>query len=256
MRFFKRFYFQYLLKRYAIKHHLWEDSTKNIALLRGLDTIEKTRLRELSSIFLHQKAFTGIGINLTQKMQIVVAAQACLPVLNLGIDRLDGWTEIIIYPRAFCISRDERDENGIVHHKENILSGEAWSRGPLILSWEDIEQDLQIIHPGHNVIIHEIAHKLDMLNGKANGMPPLHLDMQPKQWTAAFTAAYQQLNKRLQHHHRVCVNPYAATSPAEFFAVISEYFFAAPEILYTHFPAVYQQLQMYYRQDTRRQLAR
>ncbi len=103
---------------------------------------------------------------------------------------------------------------------------------------------------GHNVIVHEISHKLDMLNGKANGMPPLHFSMRRDQWTATFSQAYRQLNQRLEHHHQVCINPYAATSPAEFFAVFTECFFCAPEILNTHFRDVYQQLRLYYRQDT------
>ncbi len=249
MLFIKRLYYYYLLKRYAIKHELWVESTEDMQLLRGLDTMEKTRLRELSSLFIHQKNFIGIEIAVTKKMQVIIAVQACLPILTLGIDLLDKWQDIIIYPSAFYISRDEQDSNGIIHHKESILSGEAWSKGPVILSWDDIQDDLQPIHQGHNVIIHEIAHKLDMLNGKANGMPPLHLEMQSTQWTEAFSSAFQRLNKRLEHHHRVCVNPYAATSPAEFFAVFSEYFFSAPEILHNHFPDVYQQLQMYYRQN-------
>ncbi len=249
MLFLKRLYYQYLLKRYAIKHDLWINSIEDQQILQGLNTMEKTRLRELSSIFLHQKNFIGIDITITQKMQIIIAAQACLPILTLGIDLLDGWTDIIIYPSAFYISRDELDNDGIVHHKKSILSGEAWLRGPVILSWEDIQQDLQAIHQGHNVIIHEIAHKLDMLNGKANGMPALHLDMQSIQWTETFSSAYQRVNKRLAHHQRVCINPYAATNPAEFFAVLSEYFFTAPDILYTNFQEVYHQLQMYYRQN-------
>jgi Mlc titration factor MtfA (ptsG expression regulator) len=95
----------------------------------------------------------------------------------------------------------------------------------VILSWQAIEWDLQMQQQGHNVIVHELAHKLDMLNGGANGVPTLHSQIQGTQWTTAFREAYQQLNQRLEHHQRVCINPYAATSPAEFFAVFSEYFF-------------------------------
>jgi Mlc titration factor MtfA (ptsG expression regulator) len=107
---------------------------------------------------------------------------------------------------------------------------------------------------GHNVIVHELAHKLDMLNGGANGVPTLHSQIQGTQWTTAFREAYQQLNQRLEHHQRVCINPYAATSPAEFFAVFSEYFFCAPDVRNIHFTDVYQQLRLYYRQDPLRRL--
>ncbi len=120
-------------------------------------------------------------------------------------------------------------------------------RGPLIVSWNDIQKDLVGYDQGHNVIIHEIAHKLDMLNGRANGMPPLHRSMQSETWCEIFSNAYDHLHKRLNHHHQVCVNPYAATSPAEFFAVFSEYFFSAPEVLINCFPKVYQQLRLYYK---------
>jgi len=147
------------------------------------------------------------------------------------------------------VSRDVKDEYGIVHQTDSILSGEAWSKGPLILSWAAIQHDMQSGQQGHNVIIHEIAHKLDMLNGWADGVPPLHLDMKGPQWTEALRSAYHHLQQRIEHHHRVCINPYAASNPAEFFAVISEYFFAAPTILETQFPDVYKQFQLYYQQD-------
>lgn len=249
MNFFKRAWVRYILQRYAIKHDLWVSVTQDLRLLQRMSSVEKARLRELCTLFLHQKTIVGVEIQVTEEMRIIVAAQACLPILTLGIELLAGWSDIIIYPDAFRVSRDEMDENGIVHHKERILSGEAWSRGPVILSWDDVEQDLQALHQGNNVIIHEIAHKLDMINGQANGMPSLHVDMQIAQWTEALSAAYERLNQRLEHHHRVCVNPYAATSPAEFFAVFSEYFFCAPDILHTHFANVYEQLRLYYRQD-------
>ena len=239
----------YLLHRYAIKYDLWENVTDGLWLLQGMSSVEKAHLRKLSTLFLYRKRMIGVKIEITQQMRIMVAAQACLPILHLGLELLNNWTDIIIYPSAFYIRRDEMDEFGIVHHNEKVLSGEAWSKGPVILSWDDIERDLQALHQGHNVIIHEIAHKLDMLNGRANGMPPLHTSMQTTQWTATLSGAYEQLNDRLEHHHRTCIDPYAATSPAEFFAVFSEYFFCAPDILRTHFAEVYRQLQLYYRQD-------
>lgn len=249
MNFLKRVKTRYILHRYSIPHDLWLAVTGELRLLQGMSPVEKAHLRELSTLFLHQKRFLGAGITISEEMRISIAAQACLPVLAMGMGLLTGWTGIIIYPAAFRINRDEMDEFGIVHHNDGILSGEAWARGPVILSWEDIKRDMQGLHPGHNVIIHEIAHKLDMLNGRANGMPPLHTTMRAPQWTAALSDAYEQLQQRLQHQHRVCVNPYAATSPAEFFAVFSEYFFCAPEILRTNFAGVYEQLRLYYRQD-------
>ena len=182
-------------------------------------------------------------------MRLIIAIQACLPILELGIELLDGWQNITVYPEAFVVSRDQPDEFGIVHHDQHLLSGESWLRGPVIFSWQDIRLDLQRWHNGHNVIIHEIAHKLDGLNGKANGMPPLHIGMHSANWASAFSSGYQRLTRRLEHHQHVCVNPYAAASPAEFFAVFSEYFFCAPETLKIHFSDIYHLLCLYYRQD-------
>lgn len=250
MNIFKSARIIYILHRYPIKHDLWESVSKKLVILQGMSSVEKAHLRELSTLFLHQKNIYSVqGLVLTEKMRVIIAAQACLTTLKLGIALLNGWSDIIVYPDAFRVNRDEMDEYGIVHQGEHILSGEAWSRGPVILSWQDIESDMHRKQQGQNVILHEISHKLDMLNGRANGMPPLHFSMQTEQWTATFSQAYQQLNQRLEHHHRVCVNPYAATSPAEFFAVFTEYFFCAPEILNIHFREVYQQLRLYYRQD-------
>ncbi len=250
MNIFKRARIIYLLHRYKIRHDLWESVSKKLAILQGMTAVEKAHLRELSTLFLHEKnIFSVQDLKMTEEMRVIIAAQACLPILGLNIALLNGWSDIIIYPSAFQVSRDEMDEFGIVHHDERILSGEAWSRGPLILSWQDIEADMNRKQEGHNVIVHEISHKLDMINGKANGMPPLHYSMQTHQWTNAFSKAYDQFNQRLELHHRVYVNPYAATSPAEFFAVLSEYFFCTPEILSDHFSDIYQQLQLYYRQD-------
>ncbi|NOQ15159.1 MAG: hypothetical protein GQ583_11875 [Methyloprofundus sp.] len=250
MNIFKRARVIYILQRYAIKRDLWETVYNKLSLLQGMSSVEKAHFRELSTLFLYDKNIYAVqGFHITEEMRVMIAAQACLPILGLGIGLLTGWRDVIVYTDAFQVHREERDEFGIVHNEQHQLSGESWLRGPVILSWQDIELDMHRWQEGHNVIVHEIAHKLDMLNGVANGMPPLHVSMQSTQWASAFSSAYQLLNQRLEQHHRVCINPYAATSPAEFFAVLSEYFFCAPEILNTHFADIYQLLQIYYRQD-------
>lgn len=249
MNFLKRVKTRYILHRYAIKHDQWHAATAKLWMLHGLSSVEKARLRELGTLFLHQKNIIGINMPVTEEMRVMIAAQACLPVLNLGLGLLSGWTDIILYPAAFHVSREETDSSGVVHQRKRILSGEAWLRGPVILSWENIEEDALSHNQGHNVIIHEIAHKLDMLDGSSNGMPPLHYRMPIPEWTTALSETYGQLRQSLEHHQHIGINPYAATSPAEFFAVFSEYFFCAPKILHTHFIQVYRQLRLYYRQD-------
>lgn len=250
MNIFKRARTVYILHRYAIPHDVWLDVVENMALLKNMSAVEKAHLREVCTLFLHEKNLVGAqNLRLSPAMRVSIAVQACLPILRFGMACLSGWTDVVVYPGAFRVSRDSMDEAGVVHRREQVLSGESWSRGPLVLSWADLERDRLDIHSGQNVAIHEIAHKLDALNGSVNGFPPLHPEMSIPHWTEAMSNAYQNLTRDLELGHRPVINPYAATSPAEFFAVISEYFFCAPEILHSHFAEVYRQLQLYYRQD-------
>ncbi|MDQ6967655.1 MAG: zinc-dependent peptidase [Mariprofundaceae bacterium] len=253
MRLFPRHHALRILRRYPITDESWFGVTRRIDLVQALAPVERARLRELATLFLHAKSFTGVqGLTITDEIRISVAAQACLEILNMEADTFIGWVEIVIYPSAFRVAREIRDEGGIVHEEANALSGESWSRGPVILSWEDVRRDSFSPCPGRNVVIHEFAHKLDMLSGRANGMPPLHPDMPIMDWTTALSEAFEHLRCSVEHHYRPHINAYAATNPAEFFAVICEYFFTAPEILNMYCPEVYCQLKAYFRQDTLR----
>jgi len=241
--------------RYTLSHHpipreAWETLMHEADIFCGLSAVERAHLRELTTLFLHRKSLSGVqGLTVSTEMALAVAAQACLLILKLGLDYYDDWVEVVIYPAAFRVTRDSSDAAGLVSHDQQALSGESWSRGPLILSWDDVVTGLAGSDPGSNVVVHEFAHKLDMLNGSANGMPPLHSEMVRQQWTTAFAKAFEHLQRQLRHHHRPAINPYGATDPAEFFAVASEYFFAAPRLLLQHYPAVYGQLVLFYRQD-------
>ena len=249
MNFIRRLITRYILHRHPIRHAVWFAVSERLEILHRLSSVEKAHLRELSTLFLHEKQFIGIGIDLTEEIKATIAAQACLPILHLGIGLLCGWTDIVVYPDAFYVNRDQVDDYGVVHQQERLLSGEAWSRGPIVLSWSDIEHDISDCRRGHNVVIHEIAHKLDMLDGSGNGKPPLHYNMRIPEWTTSFSDAYAELRQHVQRHEPTWVNSYAASSPAEFFAVFSEYFFTSPGIVFTHFPLVYRQLEQYYRQS-------
>ncbi|VAW89471.1 Inner membrane protein [hydrothermal vent metagenome] len=237
--------------RYTLRHHpisfeAWEALMHEAELFSGLSAVQKAHLRELTTLFLHRKTFSGVqGQAVSMEMAMSVAAQASLLILSLGLDYYDGWIEIVIYPGSFRVVRESTDEIGLVSQQDQLLSGESWSQGPVILSWDDVVAS----HPGHNVVLHEFAHKLDMLNGRANGMPPLHADMVRQRWTAAFSAAFEHLQRQLEHHQHPGINAYAATSPAEFFAVASEGFFTNPQVLQHQYPDVYEQLVLFYRQN-------
>lgn len=237
-----------MLRRDPIPHHVWRSVTREIVLLRGLDAVQMAHLRELATWFLHNKAINGVqGLEVTPAMRVAVAVQACLLILNLGIDYFAGWVEIILYPAAFRVHHQQVDAIGLVHDDANALSGESWLRGPVILSWEDVERDSYHPRAGHNVVLHEFAHKLDGLNGVTNGMPPLRRGMDREVWSESLSGAYDRLCQQVAKGEKAFINPYAATSPAEFFAVASEYFFTAPDILKNCCPAVHRQLVLFYR---------
>jgi len=247
----ERLRIRHTLKHHPIPHETWEALMRDGDLFRGLTAVERAHLRELTTLFLHRKTFSGVqGLTVTTEMAVTIVAQACLLVLKLDLDYYDGWVEVVLYPAAFRVERESIDQAGLVSHEARALSGESWSRGAVILSWDDVASELGDASSAHNVVLHEFAHKLDMLNGSANGMPALHAEMDWQQWTAAFSDAFEHLQQQLSHHHKPAIDAYGAASPAEFFAVVSECFFSDPQRLLEHFPEVYAQLVLFYRQDT------
>ncbi|KEA62167.1 Inner membrane protein [Marinobacterium lacunae] len=225
---------------------LWRQTLETTPLLAALGANEQTDLKTLTEQFLAEKRFFG-GDDLEPnlEMAIRIAALACLPVLHLGYHWLSELHDLVIYPDAFLVHREERDEFGVVHEHYEPLSGEAWEHGTLVLSWPDV-LEAGARCDGRNVVIHEIAHILDDRNGAFNGFPPLHKGMDPVQWTADFSDAFDSLNQQLTQGHRPLIDPYGATSPAEFFAVTSEYHFERPDLLQEAFPRVAMQLERFY----------
>ena len=246
----RRWWRSRILLHRRIPARLWAACVAEVPVLAGLDRNEQHRLRLLASLFLHEKTVNGAGgLDVDARMRVLVAAQACLLILELGLDWFDGWSEVIVYPDTFVVTHEEMDAAGVVHEKRRALGGEAWGRGPVILSWDDARPDASPHGAGSNVILHEFAHKLDMLNGAANGMPPLHPGMVREDWTRALSQAYEDLYDKVERHHHTAIDPYAAENPAEFFAVLSELFFELPQRLYHTYPDVYRQLRLFYRQD-------
>jgi len=247
---FHRWRKQRQLRHGRIPVILWEQISNEALACYHLSPHELHRLRELASLFLQRKNFSGAGgLVLDDRMRALIAAEACLLILNLGLEYFDGWLEIIVYPGSFVVEREQRDAIGLLHKRRAVLGGEAWDRGPLILAWEDAQPGTLAHSGGSSVILHEFAHKLDMLNGTANGMPPLHPDMDRHDWTRIFNHAYEQLRARIEGQLHTGIDPYGAENPAEFFAVVSEQFFLLPAQLYHHHPDLYDQLHLFYRQD-------
>ena len=236
------------VERQAIDDVLWQRVVSRLSFLRALSPDEQRRLRELTALFLDRKPVSGAGgLELTREMQLVIAAQACLLVLNLDFELYDDWVEVIVYPDEFIAEHEYMSEDGVMHRVRAPLSGEAWERGPVILSWVDAQAADG--GDGYNVVLHEFAHKIDMRNGAANGFPPLHAGMDRAAWADTFGAAFADFRARLDRREETPLDEYAAEDPAEFFAVLSELFFERPGALHAMYPAVYGQLAAFYRQD-------
>jgi len=229
---------------------LWSETLAALPFLNRLDDEERTRLRALGEAFLATKEFSSAGgLELSDAMCVSIAAQACLPVLNLGLENYRDWVGIVVYPDEFVIPRVIEDDFGVVHEFDDVASGEAWDGGPVLVSW----RDAQMAGDGYNVVIHEFAHKLDMLNGEANGIPPLPAGISRQAWEETLLAAYNDFCARVdaaeERGEDTELDPYAAESPGEFFAVMSETFFEAPDVLRNTYPALYEQFGRFYRQD-------
>lgn len=233
---------------------LWRRAVRRARLLRWLEPAQRDLLRERCERFLAAKAITGAGgFEPTPIRRVLIAALCCRPVLALAEDSLDDLRQVIVYPGQFRVRRHEAGEHdGVVHEWDDELAGEAWDRGPVVLSWADVLADLRLPEPGFNVIVHEIAHKLDALDGAMNGTPELTDARSRAAWISAFQQAFDDLNARLERDEVPPIDAYAAESPDEFFAVASEYHFTAPQILAGCYPAVAEQLTAYYGPAPRR----
>jgi Mlc titration factor MtfA (ptsG expression regulator) len=213
---------------------------------------EAGRLKELTTIFLDEKQFEAVqGLVLDPLQKASIAVQACLPILHLGLDWYNGWSTLILTPKEFKEKRRDHD-GALIHEYDEDLGGEVMELGPVVLSWRDVEDSGW--GDGYNVVIHEMAHKLDLQSGDYDGCPPLHRGMDYSAWTRAFTEAYEDLRGRVKRlgkraEKALAIDPYAATDPAEFFAVCTEYFFEKPRVLRKEYPGVYDQLVLFYKQE-------
>lgn len=225
---------------------LWHVTVMSLPFIEHLAVNEKKALKTLTERFLAEKEFSAAGgLKLADEICLSIAIQGCLLILNLGLKAYRDWIGIIVYPDEFVVPRQIEDDSGVIHEYSDVLSGEAWDGGPLIISWHDVK----MAGDGYNVVIHEFAHKLDMLNGDADGMPALHSGLDEAEWQATFGPAYDDFCRRVDADEETIIDPYASESPAEFFAVLSECFFEIPDVVADEYPALYALLKRYYAQD-------
>jgi Mlc titration factor MtfA (ptsG expression regulator) len=252
-----------LLEKYAFPDKDWDEALAPFRFFDRLSGEERRRLRELVSLFCAEKEFAGAGgFEVTLRVQLTIAAQACLPILNLDLAFYRDWRSIVVYGgEALKVRREVTDEAGVVHEYEDEIVGEAGVGGPLVLAWQSVMEELPGEEPVCNAVIHEFAHRVDGLSGETNGAPPLtrkfHAGMTRAGWQATMRHAYDEFCAEVgrweargeREHEMPLIDPYAAEDAGEFFAVVSEVFFVRPAELHGRFPELYKLLARYYRQE-------
>ncbi|MTD39301.1 DgsA anti-repressor MtfA [Erwinia sp. CPCC 100877] len=227
----------------------WEEAL-SIPLLSTLSLQERQALVEAGERFLQKKRLVGLqGVELDPLKRARIALLFCLPVMSLGLEWLDGFHEVLIYPAPFVVDDEWEDALGLVHSQRMIQSGQSWQQGPIVLNWLDIQDSFDV--SGFNLIIHEVAHKLDIRNGdRPSGVPPIPL-REVAAWEHDLHAAMDNIQDEIDlvGENASSIDPYAASDPAECFAVLSEYFFSAPELFAPRFPSLWQRFCRFYGQD-------
>jgi len=220
------------------------------SLYRLLPAELQRQVQQQIQVMMADTEFYGCnGLEVTEEMRLLVLAQASLLYGNVVQDRLSDFPHVLLYPDAFINDSPRVNEFGVVSNDRHVLLGESWQQGKVILAWADIEKNLLQLD-GHNLVVHEYAHQVDGYDGVMNGTPPLAGRSAFASWPRVMQAAYDDLCRRVNAGDD-SFEPYATTNPAEFFAVISEYFFTLPHFLADRYPEAYHLLTELYRLDPR-----
>lgn len=243
---------QRAVERHAIPDALWQLTLLRYPFLSQRSDHDLAELRRLCSLFLSTKEFHGVdGFEVTDEVAVAVAAQACLPVLRLGLSWYDSFVGIVMHEGEVVAQRSYQDEDGVVHEYDEELAGEAMEGGPLMLAWSAVQaaSEQPPDAPVFNVVIHEFVHLIDMANGEADGLPPLPTAADSRVWLESLTLAWDRFADRVAHREDSCIDPYGSEALDEFFAVASEAFFVHPERLQKEDPRLYAQLAGFFRQS-------
>ena len=245
---------QRAVTRHAIPDALWQLTLLRYPFLAQRSDDDLVELRRLCSLFLASKEFHGVGgFEVSDEVAVAVAAQACLPVLRLGLSWYDGFVGIVMHEGEVVAQRSYQDEDGVVHEYDEELAGEAMEGGPLMLTWNAIAVSNDPAQFGldevYNVVIHEFAHVIDMRDGLADGVPPLADADERERWIAVIDAEWEKFCARVDAGEETLIDPYGAEAVEEFFAVAVEAFFVAPAAMRAEEPAMYGLLAGFFRQD-------
>ena len=229
----------------------WRDVLRQrVALYPRLPADLQLQLKQHMQVFLAEKTFIGCqGLPITDEMRVTIAAHACLLILNRPSGYYPYLRQILVYPDSFVVERDHTDHVGVAHRARQVLAGESWSEGQVVLSWQDTLDGAAVADDGQNVAIHEFAHQLDQETGRANGAPMLAGRAQRQRWSSVLSTEFMTLQARVSRGAPNLFCDYGATDPAEFFAVVSEVFFEQPTQMAQAHPALYQEFSLFYQLD-------
>jgi len=232
----------------------WEDILhRNVAHYCMLDDIERAHLRALIQVFIAEKDWEGCGgLELTDEIRVTISAQACLLLLGVPHNYYQNVETIIVYPSTVVPPQRKIGffETALAPIEESHpIIGQAFQQGPVIIIWDAALHGGRHPELGHNVVYHEFAHKLDMLDGAADGTPPLRSRAEYRDWVQICSREYLRLKHDAEHGRKSFLNAYGATNEAEFFAVATEQFFDQPFLMIKNAPDLYRVLKEYYRQD-------
>jgi Mlc titration factor MtfA (ptsG expression regulator) len=222
---------------------------QRVPYVRRLPADLQLQLKQHLQVFLAEKVFIGCnGLEITDEIRVTIAAHACLLILNRPSGYYPNLRQILVYPDSFVVQRDQLDHIGLAHRTREVLAGESWSEGQVILSWQDTLAGAAVVDDGQNVAIHEFAHQLDQESGNANGAPKLGRQSQ-QSWSRVLGNEFMTLQARVMRGAPSLFCDYGATDPGEFFAVISEVFFEQPEAMAQEHAALYRELSQFYQLD-------
>ncbi|MEO5697593.1 MAG: M90 family metallopeptidase [Burkholderiaceae bacterium] len=228
----------------------WRDILRRrVPLVRELPAAQHLRLKKHIQVLLAEVPFVGCaGLEVSDEMRVTIAAQAALLLLGRG-GSFGNLREVLVYPGHFVVPRNAAGAGGVMHEGRDVLAGQSWQRGQVIVAWDAVRDGAADPHDGANVVIHEFAHQLDQDTGAANGAPYVGRGALQQAWARVMKEEFDALHARLARSEPGLIGTYAATSPAEFFAVTSELFFERPDALAAEHPALYEQLKRCYRLD-------
>jgi Mlc titration factor MtfA (ptsG expression regulator) len=238
------------LQRRSIPDELWRLTLARFPCRAARDETDLDALREMVTLFLAKKEFSGTrGLEVSDEMAVAIAAQACLPALKLGLHWLDGFVGIVVHEDAVVARREVEDEDGIVHAYDEELTGEAMSGGPVMLAWRDVDESGQSAADGYNVVVHEFAHVIDMRGGLTAGLEDIDPTSERGMWLSTLADEYQRFADAIDQGQETFLDPYGAEALEEFFAVAAEAFFVAPAEFRAEQPRAYTLLKDFFRQD-------